>query len=143
MSRSSPNWTVIRVLPSELCDVISVTGDLAEMPLQRRRDIGRHVVGAGARMFAWTETVAKSICGSGETGDCPNASQPANAMPTSGTASWRHRPANEKFGEPIVHVPSVATTPLAAPKPKPPPIRSKKEIDHQHRRGRRPAPELG
>ena len=37
--------------------------------------------GLAPGMLAWTEMVAKSICGSGETGNCPNASRPASAMP--------------------------------------------------------------
>ena len=49
MLRSRPNCSVMRVEPSELCDVISLTSAIwPKMSLERRRDRGRHGVGAGA-----------------------------------------------------------------------------------------------
>jgi hypothetical protein len=59
----------MRVWPTPLCEVISVT--LAILPsyqLERARDAGCDRLGAGAGSCCWTAMAGKSTCGSAETG---------------------------------------------------------------------------
>ncbi len=71
MSRSSPNCSTMRVLPSELCEVISVTS--AIWPRCRSSGAATLVAivsGLAPGCCAWTRMVGKSTCGSGATGSC-------------------------------------------------------------------------
>jgi hypothetical protein len=67
--RSSPNWSVIRVCPTELEDVISVTSAIC--PRWRSSGLARLVAtvsGLAPGSCALTDMVGKSTCGSGATG---------------------------------------------------------------------------
>ena len=69
MFRSSPNCKVIRVEPTVLCDVISVTSAIC--PRCRSNGLATElaiVSGLAPGNDAWTEIVGKSTCGSGDTG---------------------------------------------------------------------------
>ncbi len=71
MLRSSPNCNVMCIVPSVLCDVISLTSAI----WPRWRSSGAATVvamvsGLAPGMLAWTEMIGKSTCGSGETGSC-------------------------------------------------------------------------
>ena len=68
MSRFSPNWSVMPVLPTELVEVISVTS--AIVPRWRSRGVATLVAivsGLAPAIDAETEIVAVSTCGNGET----------------------------------------------------------------------------
>src|SRR5471030_2193851 len=82
MSRFKPNCNVIRAVPTELCDVISVTS--AMEPRWRSSGLATLVAtvsGLAPGKLAWTEMVGKSTCGNGATGSLVNANRPASAMP--------------------------------------------------------------
>ena len=83
MLRLKSNCKVMRVEPSELEEVISVT------PTMRPRErssgvatVAAMVSGLAPGRLAKTEMVGKSTCGRGETGRRRNASIPASAMPS-------------------------------------------------------------
>ena len=74
---------MIRVDPSELDDVISVTSLMR--PSDRSRGIATVaaiVSGLAPGSDAWTEMVGKSTCGSGATGSRRKAIAPASATPS-------------------------------------------------------------
>src|ERR1700690_3087474 len=82
MLRLRSNCKVIRVLPRELLEVISVTP--AIRPRERSRGVATVVAmvsGLAPGSEACTEMVGKSTCGRGETGNWVNASTPDRAMP--------------------------------------------------------------
>ncbi len=82
MSRFSPNCSVMRVAPTELDDVISVTS--AIWPRWRSSGLATVVAtscGLAPGSVACTEMVGKSTCGSGDTGSLKNATMPAAASP--------------------------------------------------------------
>ena len=83
MSRLRSNWTVMRVDPSELEEVISVTP--AMRPSARSSGVATVaaiVSGLAPGREACTEMVGKSTCGSGETGSRLNETAPVSAMPS-------------------------------------------------------------
>jgi hypothetical protein len=70
MLRSRPNCNVIKVEPCVLCEVISSTS--AMWPRSRSSGAATEVAivsGLAPGMFARTDTVGKSTCGSGDTGN--------------------------------------------------------------------------
>src|SRR5579871_6912375 len=82
MSRLMLNWSEIRVLPAELCDVISLTS--AMEPRCRSRGVATLVAmvsGLVPGMFAVTEMAGKSVFGRGATGRRKKATMPASATP--------------------------------------------------------------
>src|SRR4249920_3822277 len=82
MLRVSPNWRVIRVDPTWLDEVISVTS--AMTPRWRSSGVATVVAivsGLAPGICANTEIVGKSICGNGDTGSLKNAKMPASATP--------------------------------------------------------------
>src|SRR5215471_20211031 len=83
ISRSRSNCSVILVAPRELDDVISVTA--AMRPNWRSNGVAIDeaiVSGLAPGRLAFTEMVGKSTCGSGDTGNNPNATAPASATAT-------------------------------------------------------------
>ncbi len=83
MSRLKSNCSVMRVEPSELDEVISVTP--AMRPSERSSGVATVaaiVSGLAPGSEACTEIVGKSTCGSGDTGSRRNAIAPASAMPS-------------------------------------------------------------
>jgi hypothetical protein len=79
-SRSRSNCTVTPVVPSELCDVISLTP--AIRPNRRSSGIATAVaivVGLAPGSDALTLMVGKSTLGSGDTGSWVNAAAPASS----------------------------------------------------------------
>src|SRR5215467_6525230 len=82
MFRLRPNCSVIRVVPTVLCEVISVTS--ATMPRWRSSGVATVVAivsGLAPGIVAYTEIVGKSTCGRGATGSFRYAKKPASAMP--------------------------------------------------------------
>src|SRR5438105_13009172 len=82
MLRPSANCDVMRVEPTVLCEVISVTS--AMTPRWRSSGVATVaaiVSGLAPGICANTEIVGKSICGSGATGNLKNAKRPASARP--------------------------------------------------------------
>src|SRR5258708_1424848 len=82
MLRLSANCKVMRVDPTVLCDVISVTS--AMTPRWRSSGVATVVAivsGLAPGIWANTEIVGKSTCGSGATGSLKNAKMPASASP--------------------------------------------------------------
>src|SRR5690348_285195 len=82
MSRPRSNCSVIRVAPTELVDVISLT--LGMTPRWRSSGVATLcaiVSGLAPGMFALTEMIGRSICGSDATGSTKNAAMPASATP--------------------------------------------------------------
>src|SRR5438128_5200216 len=82
MLRFSPNCSVIRVWPTVLCEVISVTS--AMTPRWRSRGVATDVAivsGLAPGIVANTAIVGKSTCGSGATGSFRKAKNPASATP--------------------------------------------------------------
>jgi len=74
---------VTRVLPSEDCEVSSVTP--AMRPSARSSGVATVAAitsGLAPGSEALTDTVGKSTCGSGDTGSKPKLTIPANATPT-------------------------------------------------------------
>jgi hypothetical protein len=100
MSRFRPNCSVMRVLPTELIDVISVTS--AIVPRWRSSGLATLVAtvsGLAPGSVACTEMVGKSTCGNGATGNRANAKRPASAMPmaSSVVATGRAMNGRERF----------------------------------------------
>src|SRR5438874_1260867 len=82
MLRPSANCRVMRVEPTVLCEVISVTSVIT--PRWRSSGVATVVAivsGLAPGICANTEIVGKSICGSGATGNLKNAKRPARARP--------------------------------------------------------------
>src|SRR5438270_1569428 len=82
MLRERPNCKVMRLEPTVLDEVISVTS--AMMPRWRSSGVATVVAivsGLAPGICANTEMVGKSTCGSGETGSLKNAKMPASASP--------------------------------------------------------------
>src|SRR5438874_13430739 len=82
MLRPSANCSVMRVEPTVLCEVISVTSAIT--PRWRSSGVATVVAivsGLAPGICANTEIVGKSICGSGATGNLKNAKRPARARP--------------------------------------------------------------
>src|SRR2546423_15263294 len=82
MLRLSPNCKVMRLEPTVLDEVISVTS--AMTPRWRSSGVATVVAivsGLAPGICANTEIVGKSTCGSGETGSLKNANMPASASP--------------------------------------------------------------
>src|ERR1700759_463801 len=82
MSGLRPNCNVMREDPSELTDVISVT--LPMGPNDRSSGattVPAIVSGLAPGNEADTDTVGKSTCGNGDTGNNPNATAPAMMTP--------------------------------------------------------------
>ena len=82
MSRLSPNCRLMFVLPTELCEVISVT--LAICPSRRSSGVATElaiVSGLAPAMEALTPIVGKSTWGTGATGSFEKAMMPASAIP--------------------------------------------------------------
>src|SRR5207248_7759661 len=82
MLRPSANCRVMRVEPTVLCEVISVTSAIT--PRWRSSGVATVVAivsGLAPGICANTEIVGKSICGSGATGNLKNAKRPARARP--------------------------------------------------------------
>src|SRR5690242_12700868 len=82
MLRESSNCRLIRVVPTWLEDVISVTP--AIVPSRRSSGVATLVAivsGLAPGSCALTEIVGKSTCGSGETGSTKNPAIPASATP--------------------------------------------------------------
>src|SRR5215472_2530758 len=82
MSRDRSNCSVMRVEPSALDEVISVTP--AMRPKARSSGVATvaaMVSGLAPGSDACTEIVGKSTCGSGETGSRRKATAPASAIP--------------------------------------------------------------
>ncbi len=83
MSRLRSNCSVIDVLPSELDDVISLTP--AMWPSCRSKGVATDeamIWALAPGRLALTETVGKSTCGNGATGNTINAMAPAIATAT-------------------------------------------------------------
>jgi hypothetical protein len=83
ISRFRPNCSVMRVEPTELCEVISVTSAIE--PRCRSSGLATLVAtvsGLAPGRVACTEMVGKSTCGSGATGSFVKANTPDSAMPT-------------------------------------------------------------
>src|SRR5437868_1926852 len=83
MLRPSANCSVMRVEPTVLCEVISVTSAIT--PRWRSSGVATVVAivsGLAPGICANTEMVGKSTCGSGDTGNLKNANMPASASPT-------------------------------------------------------------
>ena len=81
-SPRAPNCRAMRVWPTPLCEVISVT--LAILPRYRSSGLATLVAtvsGLAPGSCAWTEMVGKSTCGSAETGNLETARMPASAIP--------------------------------------------------------------
>src|SRR5439155_7679186 len=82
MLRPSANCSVMRVEPVVLCEVISETS--AMTPRWRSSGVATVVAivsGLAPGIWANTEIVGKSTCGSGATGSLKNANIPASASP--------------------------------------------------------------
>src|SRR4051795_4718732 len=82
MLRPSANCKVMRVEPTVLCEVISVTSAIT--PRWRSSGVATVVAivsGLAPGIWANTEMVGKSTCGSGDTGNLKNANMPASASP--------------------------------------------------------------
>src|SRR5262249_27457495 len=82
MSRPRPNCKVMRVDPTVLDEVISVTSAIC--PRCRSSGLATVVAtscGLAPGSVACTEMVGKSTCGNGETGSLKNATAPAAARP--------------------------------------------------------------
>src|SRR5579875_443555 len=80
MLRFKSNCSVMLVWPSELDDVISVTD--AMRPNWRSSGVATEdamISGLAPGSEAETDTVGKSTCGSGDTGNRRNATPPASA----------------------------------------------------------------
>ena len=81
MSRDRSNWMAMRVEPSELDEVISVTP--AIRPSVRSRGVATVaaiVSGLAPGSEALTTMVGKSTCGSGDTGSWVNAARPESRI---------------------------------------------------------------
>src|SRR5437667_11082433 len=82
MLRERPNCKVMRVVPTVLDEVISVTA--AMMTRWRSSGVATVVAivsGLAPGICAKTEMVGKSTCGSGDTGSLKKANTPATATP--------------------------------------------------------------
>ncbi len=100
-------------------------GDLAQMPLERGRDRGRHCVRAGARHVRLDRDHRKVDLRQRRNRELRIAEQ-SGENDADRQQDRRHRPANEDLGEAVVHGASVASAEPAAPMPKRSPSRSKK-----------------
>ena len=99
MSRLSPNCSVMRVEPTVLDEVISVTS--AMTPRWRSSGVATLVAivsGLAPGICALTRWSGKSTCGSGATGSCKNATSPASASP-SVSSVVADRPPDEDGGK--------------------------------------------
>ncbi len=100
-------------------------GDLAEMALERRRDGRRHCVGACARHVGLNRDDRKIDLRQRRDGQLRIAEQ-AREDDSDRQKRRGDRPADEDFGEPVVHDDSAASVVSAAPRPKRSPSLSKK-----------------
>ena len=110
-----------RALRRHLVDV----GDLAQVPLERRRDRGRHGVGARARHVRLNRDDRKIDLRQRRNRELRIAEQ-SGENDADRQEDRRHRPANEDLGKAVVHGASAASVEPAAPMPKRSPSRSKK-----------------
>src|SRR5947209_2768978 len=82
MFRDRPNCSVIRLEPTVLDEVISLTS--AMTPRWRSSGVATVVAivsGLAPGICAVTEIVGKSTCGRGDTGSLPKAKRPESARP--------------------------------------------------------------
>ena len=82
MLRESSNCRLIRVVPTWLDDVISVTPEI--VPSRRSSGVATLVAivsGLAPGKVALTEIVGKSTCGNGDTGSTKKPAIPASATP--------------------------------------------------------------
>ena len=110
-----------RALRRHLVDV----GDLAQVALERRRDRGRHGVGARAWHVRLNGDDGKVDLGQGRNRQ-PRIAQQSGENDADRQQDRRHRPADEDLGKAVVHGVSVANLEEAAPMPRRSPSRSKK-----------------
>ena len=110
-----------RALRRHLVDV----GDLAEMPLEGRRDRGRHGVGARAGHVGLNRDDRKIDLRQRRDRQLRIAQEPGEDD-ADRQQNRRDRSANEDLGKAVVHGASVAYAEWAAPIPKRSPSRSKK-----------------
>src|SRR5262245_2972942 len=130
MSRSRPNWSVMRVKPTVELEVISVTS--AIWPRCRSSGVATVVAitcGLAPGICARTEMVGKSTCGSGATGSWKNAIAPAAASPkvSSVVATGRRMKGVDRL--------IVASWPRALGVRRAEPLRQPVEPQIDHRRG--------
>jgi hypothetical protein len=116
MSRFRPNCMVMRVEPTELDEVISVTSAIE--PRCRSSGLATLVAtvsGLAPGSVACTEMVGKSTCGSGATGSFVNAKIPASAMPiaSSVVATGREINGRDRF---IAQFPASVTGGVGLPR---------------------------
>src|SRR5271170_3378646 len=100
MLRLRSNCSVMLTCPKVLCDVISVTDEIR--PNSRSRGVATEeamISGLAPGREADTETVGKSTCGSGDTGNNLNAATPDKpiAAVSSVVAMGREMKGAEKF----------------------------------------------
>src|SRR6202790_2829885 len=134
MSRFSPNCRVMRVAPTVLDEVISVTSAIC--PRWRSSGLATVVAtscGLAPGRVACTEIVGKSTCGSGDTGNLKNATAPAAARPkVSNVVATGRRMKGVDGPMTLVHFVRCAGFARRSGKPRRQPVEP--EIDHRRRK---------